>query len=367
MHRRLDARPEPLPLVGLAPRLANIGPNWFAAVMGTAIVGSAAAGLPVQLPGQRAVATGFWLLAAAVLVLLIMATAGHWAYHPERARGHHRHPVLAHFYGAPPMALLAVGIGTLLLGPALIGIGPAVAISAVLWMLGTIAGLISAVAVPCLAFTAPNAERVPFAGWLMPVVPPMVSATGAGLLLPHLPAGDARATLFYAAWAMFGLSLIASIVIITQVWGSLLHNGVGPTAMVPTLWIVLGPLGQSITAAGTLGRAAGGAVPAPLAEVFAGVGVAYGVITLGFALLWTAVALMITFRTARAGLPFTLTWWSFTFPVGTCVTGLSVLYAETGLVVFAALAVAYFVGLIIGWAQAAIRTAHGVATGALLR
>ena len=27
---------------------------------------------------------------------------------PELARGHHRHPVLAHFYGAPPMALMTI-------------------------------------------------------------------------------------------------------------------------------------------------------------------------------------------------------------------------------------------------------------------
>ena len=36
-----------------------------------------------------------------------------------------------------------------------------------------------------------------------------------------------------------------------------------------------------------------------------------------------------TVKTARAGLPFSLTWWSFTFPVGTVVTGTSQLALYT--------------------------------------
>jgi hypothetical protein len=40
----------------------------------------------------------------------------------------------------------------------------------------------------------------------------------------------------------------------------------------------------------------------------------------GFAMLWLALAAAVTIRTARQGLPFSLTWWSFTFPVGTELT-----------------------------------------------
>ena len=43
----------------------------------------------------------------------------------------------------------------------------------------------------------------------------------------------------------------------------------------------------------------------------------YGVPTWGFAMMWLALAAAITVRTARRGLPFALTWWSFTLPVGT--------------------------------------------------
>ena len=100
--------------------------------------------------------------------------------------------------------------------------------------------------------------------------------------------------------------------------------------MVPTLWIVLGPLGQSITAANLLGGVARLALPAPYATAFAAFGVVYGVPVWGFAALWAALATALTVRAAPGRLPFSLTWWSFTFPVGTCVTGTIALAGTPG-------------------------------------
>ena len=84
--------------------------------MGTGIVAVAAASLPEQFPGLRAAATVVWALAAALLVAVTVATVAHWRRHPQTARGHARDPIMVMFYGAPPMALLTVGAGLLLLG-----------------------------------------------------------------------------------------------------------------------------------------------------------------------------------------------------------------------------------------------------------
>ncbi len=275
---------------------------------------------------------------------------------------------MAHFYGAPPMALLTVGAGTLLLGRDVIGLSAAVTVDAVLWGVGTVLGLFSAAAVPYLTFTRlAVADDSAFGGWLMPIVPPMVSAATGALLLPYVPAGQARLTMLLACYAMFGLSLLASLIVITLIWARLARHKVGASAAVPTLWIVLGPLGQSITAANLLGANAHLAVPAPWSTALLVFGVVFGVPVLGFALLWAALAAAITVRTARDGLPFSLTWWSFTFPVGTCVTGLSGLALHTGSVVLQVLAVVGFAGLVAAWLTVAIRTFHGsIIRGTLL-
>lgn len=158
---------------------------------------------------------------------------------------------------------------------------------------------------------------------------------------------------------MFGLALIASLIVITLIWSRLTQHKIGAAGMVPTLWIVLGPLGQSITSVNLLGCNAHLAVAPGIANALLIFGLIYGIPVLGFTLLWTALALLITIRTSRYGLPFSLTWWSFTFPVGNCVTGCNALALHTGLLALHVLACLYFVALVAVWITVAIRTFHG--------
>ncbi|MCO5602118.1 hypothetical protein L7F22_056246 [Adiantum nelumboides] len=48
-------------------------------------------------------------------------------------------------------------------------------------------------------------------------------------------------TMLVACYAMFGVSLFATLAILPQIWNKLVVHGTGPAATVPTMWIVLGP------------------------------------------------------------------------------------------------------------------------------
>jgi C4-dicarboxylate transporter/malic acid transport protein len=370
---RQQAKPNRVPHLGLLPDLqrpaqvfSNLTPNWYASIMGTGIVAVAAASLPWQPRGLHTAALVVWALAAFLLVALTTATVVYWVRDRGAARRNLLHPVMSHFYGAPPMALLTVGAGTILLGRDVIGLRAAIDVDWVLWFAGTVTGLAAAAVVPLFMFTRHTVgPESAFGGWLMPVVPPMVSASTGALLIPYAPAGQARLALLLTCYAMFGLTLLASIVIITLIWYRLAVYKVGDAPMVPTLWIVLGPLGQSITAANLLGGVAHEAMPAPYSTALQAFGVVYGVPVWGFAVLWAALAGAVTIRTAREHLPFSLTWWSFTFPVGTCVTGTSELALHTGSDLFRVAAVLFYVGLVGAWITVALRTARGSLRGNL--
>ena len=347
--------------------LGSIGPNWFASVMGTGIVANAGATLPVQFPGLRAVVELVWVFAAVLLAVLVVAVGGHWLRHPTSVRSHARNPQMTHFFGAAPMALLTVGTGSLLIGRNLIGESAAVSLAWVLWCAGTALGLYTAVRIPFLMFTQLSVEPdAAFGGWLMPVVPPMVSAAGGALLIPHAPQGAVRETLLYGCYAMFGMSLVAAMIIITMIWSRLMLYGTSGSARVPTLWIVLGPLGQSITAVGLLGVNASLVVSADLATMMNSFSIIFGVPVWGFAVLWIALASSLTFRTWRRGMQFALTWWSLTFPVGTFVTGTTQLAVHTGLPAFKVVAVLAYTGLLTSWLVVSVRTVRGSLRGNLL-
>lgn len=359
-HRWLSALEHP------GKMLEHITPNWFASVMGTGIVANAAATLPVHVPGLRVFATTVWMVASVALIGLSAAFIAHWVRHRQNAHGYAHHPVMVQFYGAPPMAMLTVGAGTLLLGADVIGVGPALVVDAVLWTAGTVAGLATSVWVPFRMITAHDHDTaIALPAWLMPVVPPMVSASTGALLLPHLPAGQLRLTMLVACYGMFGLSLVIGMMTMVLIYGRLVHGGMPTTQAAPTVWITLGLIGQSITAANLLGADARLALPESTAAGLRLFGIAFGFVMGGFGALMFTLSASLTVHAARAGLGFSLTWWSFTFPVGTCVTGATALGTSVGSTAVDAVAVGLYVVLLGSWVTVAAHTLRGSVNGRL--
>ncbi|MFI8299477.1 TDT family transporter [Streptomyces nigra] len=346
----------------------HLGPNWYAAVMGTAAVATAGAALPgPRVPGLRTVCAAVWALSLLLLLALLAARALHWTHHRDQARAHLLDAAVAPFYGCLSMALLAVGGGALTVGRDWIGDDAALALDVVLFTAGTATGLAAAVAVPYLMAVRHRtmaAQATPV--WLLPLVAPMVAAAVGPLLVPHLPPGQARATLLLGCVAMFGLSLLATLLMLPLVFARLITGDPLPLALTPSLFLVLGPLGQSTTAVGAFADAAPGALPAPYTEALGVLAVLYGVPVMGFALLWLGLAGAHVVRARRHGMGFAMTWWAFTFPVGTCVTGAAALARHTGLFVYDGLAVGLFGLLVAAWSVAAVHTVRGLFSGALL-
>ncbi|MEU8030229.1 TDT family transporter [Streptomyces sp. NPDC049099] len=360
---------EPLSLTSAqrVARVRHLGPNWYASVMGTAILGSAGVALPVRGPGWRDLFEGAWALSLIMLTALLAARALHWAHHRDQARAHLLDPAAAPFYGCLSMALLSVGGGALTAGRDLLGTGTAVALDTVLFTAGTAVGLAAAVAVPYLMGVRHRvrpAQATPV--WLLPLVAPMVSAALGPLLVPHLPSGQPRETLLLGCFGLFGLSLCATLLMLPLVFARLVTSGPLPLVLTPTLFLVLGPLGQSTTAAGRIADAAPGVVPAPYDRGLGVFAVLYGVPVMGFALLWLALATVHVVRARRQGMGFAMTWWAFTFPVGTCVTGAAVLARRTGLAVYDGLALGLYAVLAVAWSAAATGTVRGLLSGELL-
>ncbi len=346
----------------------ELGPNWFASVMGTGIIANAAASLPLFSAQLHGFAVSVWCLASFMLIGLLLASCVFFFKEQNVWKRHFRDPMMAQFYGAPPMAILTVAGGTLLLGNDYIGQELVLTITWTLWFIGTIAGIGSAISIPFRLFTLFKVRQdSAFGGWLMPVVPPMVSATIGAMLVPYTQTGILRETMFYMCFALFGFSIVAAFIIISMIWSRLAHHGTSGTSRVPTLWIVLGPLGQSMTAAGILGTVAENAVPSEIAFGFKIFAILYSVPIFGFILLWTSLATLLTLRAHRRQMKFALTYWAFTFPVGTCVTGIAQLAYHTGLPLFKWISFIYYIGLLTAWAVAAFGTTKGMITGHLFR
>ena len=352
---------------------AHITPNWFAAVMGTGIVATSAISVAGDLSAVRGFATAIWLLAAVLLVVITAAFGVHWARHPKQARRYAADPVMVQFYGAIPMALLTVGAGTITVGSSILGTDAAVVVDAALWSVGTLLGLGTAIAVPFLMMTRHRrrSDLVALPAWLMPVVPPMVSATTGALLVDHVPAGQWRVSFLLLCYLLFGLSLFLGLITLSMIYGRLVHGTVPTGCAAPTIWITLGVIGQSVTAANSLAAHADSALAwyssdshtiATGLRVF---GIGYGVAATGLGVVMFALATAVTVHNIRRSMPFALTWWSFTFPIGTCVTGLAALGTALDSTMFRIAAALLLGVLVTAWTTVFTRTVAAVLDGRL--
>jgi len=345
-------------------RFGYLPPNWFATVMGTGIVANAIPALGVRSGPLFDLGRAVWLLAALGLIVLSAAAirAGRsWLFTWLDDM------ILTHFFGAISMAFLTVGAGTLVYGSKLFG-RAAVGIAFLVWVFGTVAGVGIALVIPWRQLTRRAMDpTTAFAGWLMPVVPPMVSAATGAPLVHHLPAEDQRAMLL-ACYGLFGFTLLASAIVLIVLLRKLVEFGPGPDRLIPTLFIVLGPLGQSVTASGQLGNVAPTVLGHRAGDFMHGFGLGYGLVVIGLAMLWilyaTGVLLGRWGRPASA-IPFSLAWWSFTFPLGTCVTATAGLARRTGNDGFSTLAISLYVVLVVTWLYVGAKTVHALVAGTL--
>ncbi len=356
-----------------AEAFAHITPNWFAAVMGTGIVATSAISVAGDVPAVRGLATVIWLLAAVLLVVIAAAFGVHWVRHPVQARRYAGDPVMVQFYGAIPMALLTVGAGAITVGSSIVGADTAVVVDAALWSVGTLLGLGTAIGVPFLMMTRHRrrTDLVALPAWLMPVVPPMVSATTGALLVDQVPAGQWRVNFLLLCYLLFGLSLFLGLITLSMIYGRLVHGAVPTGCAAPTIWITLGIIGQSITAANSLAAHADSALAGYTSEshnIATGLrifGVGYGVAATGLGVVVFALATAVTVHNLRRSMPFALTWWSFTFPIGTCVTGLTALGTALDVTMFRVAAAILLGVLVAAWTTVFTRTAAAVLDGRL--
>ena len=329
-------------------------PNWFTSVMGTAIV----AVLAVRLPGHPPAAAGdlavaFWLLSGAMLAVLTVLSARALAGGALRRWTHDPHA--APFLGTSAMGFVTVAAATLGSGPQVLGARAAQTLAWLLWAMACVLALAVSVGVPRLARHRPELRADPgHPTWILVAVPPLTIATAGTGLLPHLPSGLAQRAFAAALLALLLFGIVGTVRVLRTVARGLRRER-GTARGEPTLWLILGPCGQVSAGSVLLALAVRPLLPAGAGEAAVDVARVVGLAALGAGLLWLAFVLVHTARRALfgGGLPFSLGWWAFTFPVATCAFGAIELHAMGGAGVPAGLGVTLFLGLLAGWVLAA--------------
>ncbi|WP_448694904.1 TDT family transporter [Pseudomonas moraviensis] len=344
-------------------------PNWFAATMGTGVLALALAQLPLAIPGLRAVAEGLWLFNIVLFTLFSAAYAARWMLFFDEARRIFGHSTVSMFFGTIPMGLATIINGFLLFGVPRWGDGVIQLVEA-LWWIDVAMSLACGVLIPYMMFTRQEHSIDQMtAVWLLPVVAAEVAAASGGLLAPHLTDAHAQLIVLTTSYVLWAFSLPVAFSILTILLLRMALHKLPHENMAASSWLALGPIGT-----GALGMLLlGGEAPAIFAanglpgvgEIASGLGLVAGVTLWGFGLWWMLMALLITVRYLRDGIPFNLGWWGFTFPLGVYSLATLKLASILSLTFFSVFGTALVILLAAMWLIVGKRTVQGAWRGEL--
>lgn len=344
-------------------------PNWFAATMGTGVLALALANLPVAIPGLHAVAEGLWLFNILLFTLFTVAYAARWILFFDEARRIFGHSTVSMFFGTIPMGLATIINGFLLFGLPRWGEG-VIQLAEVLWWIDVAMSLACGVLIPYMMFTRQEHSIDQMtAVWLLPVVAAEVAAASGGLLAPHLTDAHSQLVVLTTSYVLWAFSLPVAFSILTILLLRMALHKLPHENMAASSWLALGPIGT-----GALGMLLMGAeAPAIFAanglpgigEIASGIGLVAGITLWGFGLWWMLMALLITVRYLRDGIPFNLGWWGFTFPLGVYSLATLKLASTLNLGFFSVVGCTLVALLAVMWLIVGKRTVQGAWRGEL--
>ena len=295
-------------------------PNWFAATMGTGILALALAQFPLAIPGLRSIAEGLWMFNILLFCTFSAMYMARWIMFFDEAKQIFGHSTVSMFFGTIPMGLATIINGLIVFGGARWG-SAVIPLAEALWWIDVAMALACGVLIPYMMFTRQEHSIDQMtAVWLLPVVAAEVAAASGGALAPHLLDTGAQFVMLITSYVLWAYSVPVALSILVILLLRMALHKLPHESMAASSWLSLGPIGT-----GALGMLViGSDAPAifsvqglqGIGEVAQGIGLISGILFWGLGLWWMAMATLITVRYFKAGVPFNLGWWGFTFPIG---------------------------------------------------
>ncbi|WP_419711368.1 TDT family transporter [Pseudomonas sp. NFX224] len=344
-------------------------PNWFAATMGTGVLALALAQLPVANSVLHGIAEALWLFNIVLFLLFTALYAARWLLFFDEARRIFGHSTVSMFFGTIPMGLATIINGFLLFGLPRWGEG-VIQLAEVLWWLDVAMSLACGVLIPFMMFTRQEHSIDQMtAVWLLPVVAAEVAAASGGLLAPHLVDAHSQLVVLVTSYVLWAFSLPVAFSILTILLLRMALHKLPHENMAASSWLALGPIGTGALGMLLLGADAPAIFAvngmAGIGEIAAGLGLVAGITLWGFGLWWMLMAVLITLRYLRAGIPFNLGWWGFTFPLGVYSLATLKLASTLNLTFFAVFGCLLVALLALMWLIVGKRTLQGAWRGEL--
>ena len=334
--------------------IKNFVPSWFAAVMGTGILAVDSLLYSAYLPILKDVAVALFYFNVLLFFIFLIPWVLRWIMFKDNALADLKHPVLSAFYPT-------IAVGCLVLGADFINIGHDMFWGEIFWTFGAIGMFLFSLIVPFYMFKSESIklEHVN-PGWYIPPVGLIVIPIAGSLIMPHLTGvwHELVVIINYFGWGAGFFLYLALLAVV--IYRFILHHPL-PSAMAPTVWINLGPIGAGIVA---LINMVNNSPFITIKEPF----YIFSLIFWGFGLWWSLMAIIMTlYYVKKLKLPYAMSWWAFIFPLGVYIASTHLVYKIFGFGIVDYIGFGLYWLLFFFWIVTLIKTINKVYTGELFK
>lgn len=344
-------------------------PNWFAATMGTGILSLALEQFPWSMPRLNAVAEGLWMFNILLFMIFSLMYFSRWVMYFDEAKRIFVHPTASMFFSTIPMGMATLINGLLVFGLPRWGVD-VIPVAQMLWWLDVIMSLLCGVFIPYMMFTRQQHSIDQMTAiWLLPVVAAEVTAVSGGLLAPHLADTHSQLSIIIISYVLWAYSVPVALSILVILLLRMVLHKLPHESMAASSWLALGPIGTGALGMLIIGNDAPSIFATnhlvSIGNIAQGIGFVAGILFWGYGLWWMLLAMLITVRYFREGIPFNLGWWGFTFPLGVFAVATLKLATLIDITFFKGFGALLVVILALMWMLVAAKTVHGAWKGTL--
>lgn len=293
----------------------HFSPAWYASVMGTGGLANVLFLLGKNMPGLEVLAKGLFILNIALFLILIGPWIARWFLHFDKVVEDLKHSLISNFFATMPIGGLVLGTNFFNMGGRYFSPSFIELIGIILWAYGCVTVLLFSIIV---IYNMMYAERVGpeltnYSWFITPVGNIVVPLLGNLLVKAYLPKSlDMARFINLMDIVFYGIGLMLFVIFASILLHRFIGHAMPDRVAAPTFWINLGPIGVgtvSLIGIADMSKEVGLIASADVLKAFA-------LILWGFGLWAFILVVAITIRyMAKGGIPFTLSWWAFIFPL----------------------------------------------------
>ncbi len=287
--------------------IKNFSPSWFASVMGTGIFAIAFMLYSKQFSYLGAFGRGLYYFNIALFIVLIIPWLLRLVLYPKEFLKDLKHPINSNFFATMPFGMLILAANFILIGKNMFWGG-------LFWFIGSGLIIIFALITMCIMFRHEEvkAEHLNPA-WFIPPVGLIVIPIAGSLLVSSF-SGILKEYIIVINLIGFGTGFFIYLALLAvMMYRFILHKPLAEM-LAPTVWINLGPIGAGTVSIIQIAKNIGYFTNVQ-AAIFSLASLLWA-----FGIWWLIISISMTLHYLRKlKLPFALSWWAFTFPLGAYV------------------------------------------------